>query len=317
MACFLPALVPVWSAYSNLRSHRKILVIDGCIGFTGGMNIRESAASKRSAAIEDLHFRLDGPVVAHLQHVFADDWLFTTKESLAGDAWFPPLGAKGPVLARGVSDGPDEDFDELRFAYLGALACAESSVQIITPYFLPDSALITSLNVAAMRGVAVDILLPQENNLRFVQWASTAQLWQLLEYDCRIWLTPPPFEHTKLMVVDKAWTSLGLRQLGPAQPALELRVQRRVLRCGPGRPDGPPGRRKTGPLAPIDAGRRRRPKPADQAPRRRCPTALAIPVKATTKQRKPQMDADKHRSEDAERTAQHCLSIRRLSLHHR
>ena len=82
-------------------------------------------------------------------------------------------------------------------------------MQIITPYFLPDSALITSLNVAAMRGVAVDILLPQENNLRFVQWASTAQLWQLLEYDCRIWLTPPPFEHTKLMVVDKAWTFLG------------------------------------------------------------------------------------------------------------
>ena len=100
VACFLPALVPVWSAYSNLRSHRKILVIDGCIGFTGGMNIRESAASKRSAAIKDLHFRLDGPVVAHLQHVFADDWLFTTKESLAGDAWFPPLGERPGVGPR-------------------------------------------------------------------------------------------------------------------------------------------------------------------------------------------------------------------------
>ncbi|HEY5313527.1 MAG TPA: cardiolipin synthase [Pirellulales bacterium] len=211
VARFMPALVPVRFAYSNLRSHRKILVCDGRLGFTGGMNIRESAdfKVKRVASIADVHFRVAGPVVAHLQQVFADDWEYSTGESLTGDTWFPGLEAAGDVLARGLSDGPDEDHDKLRMALLGALACAESRVQIITPYFLPDASLITSLNVAAMRGVQVDILLPRHNNLSLVQWASTALLWQVLEYGCRVWLVPPPFEHTKLMLVDRVWSLVG------------------------------------------------------------------------------------------------------------
>jgi cardiolipin synthase len=128
---------------------------------------------------------------------------------LDGDLWFPTLEPQGSILARGISDGPDEDLDKLRLTLLGAIACAQSSVQIVTPYFLPDSALITSLNVASMRGVQVDILLPAVNNLTAVQWASTALWWQLLEYGCRIWLTPPPFEHTKLMLVDRHWSLVG------------------------------------------------------------------------------------------------------------
>ncbi len=210
-ARFLPALVPIWFPYSNLRNHRKILVVDGRIGFTGGMNIRQSSAANGHgpASIQDLHFRFSGPVVRHLQHVFADDWVFTTRESLNGERWFPPLESAGSIMARGISDGPDEDLDKLRLTLLGAIACAQSSVQIVTPYFLPDSALITSLNVAAMRGVQVDILLPAVNNLTAVQWASTAMWWQLLQYGCRIWLTPPPFEHTKLMLVDRHWSLVG------------------------------------------------------------------------------------------------------------
>lgn len=211
VALFLPALVPVWSAYSNLRSHRKILVVDGRTGFTGGMNIRQSAEGNGNGKhlLEDIHFRFQGPVVAHLQQVFADDWEFTTGEPLTGASWFPPLEPQGPVAARGISDGPDEDFDKLRLMLLGAIACAQSSIRIVTPYFLPDSSLITSLDVAVMRGVQVDILLPEQNNLSLVQWASTALLWQLLSYDCRVWLTPPPFDHTKLMLVDDAWALVG------------------------------------------------------------------------------------------------------------
>jgi cardiolipin synthase A/B len=210
-AAFLPPRVPMWFAYSNLRNHRKILVVDGQIGFTGGMNIRESAEQRhvRIASIQDLHFRIRGPAVWQLQSVFADDWEFSTRECLEGDLWFPRLELVGPLSARGISDGPDKDLDKLRLTLLGAVACAESSVQIMTPYFLPDAALITSLNVAAMRGVRVDILLPAQNNLAMVQWASAALYWQVLEHGCRIWHTPPPFEHTKLMVVDELWTLLG------------------------------------------------------------------------------------------------------------
>jgi phosphatidylserine/phosphatidylglycerophosphate/cardiolipin synthase-like enzyme len=101
---------------------------------------------------------------------------------------------------------------------LGAVTCARSSVTVVTPYFLPDSALVTTLSVAAMRGVAVDILLPAENNLPVVQWASTAQLWQVLERGCRVWLTPPPFDHTKLAVVDGTWVLLGSSNWDPRSP---------------------------------------------------------------------------------------------------
>ena len=96
-----------------------------------------------------------------------------------------------------------------RWTLLAALAEAQTSVQILTPYFLPDNALITALNLAALRGVRVDIILPAKNNLPFVHWASRALWWQVLERGCRIWLTPPPFDHSKLMIVDGHWVLLG------------------------------------------------------------------------------------------------------------
>jgi cardiolipin synthase len=208
---FLPKLIPVWTRFANLRNHRKVMVVDGRVGFTGGMNIREACLLELNLRqlVRDLHFRVEGPAVAHLQEVLVDDWAFTTGELLQGGRWFPPLESTGETLARGIVDGPDEDFERLRMTLLGAVACAQSSITILTPYFIPDSALITSLNVAAMRGVDVNILLPAENNLRIVQWASTAQLWQVLQRGCRVWLTPPPFDHTKLMVVDEAWVLIG------------------------------------------------------------------------------------------------------------
>jgi cardiolipin synthase len=211
VARFLPSAIPGWSPYANLRSHRKIMVVDGKLGFTGGMNIREAShfKLKKIRSIQDLHCRVEGPVVLHLQQTFAEDWEFTTHEALVGDAWYPALEAAGTVIARGISDGPDEDMGKLRLTILGALACARTSVRIMTPYFLPDQSLITALNVAAMRGVEVDILLPEQSNLATVQWAATAQLWQVLERGCRVWLSPPPFEHTKLMLVDDAWVLLG------------------------------------------------------------------------------------------------------------
>jgi cardiolipin synthase A/B len=210
-ALFLPSFALWHLMWMNLRTHRKILVADGRIGFTGGMNIRIGHCLKRHPRnpVQDLHFRLLGPVVAHLQESFADDWRFTTGESLRGDAWFPKLEAAGPALARGVSDGPDEDFEKLRWTLLGALAIARYSVQILTPYFLPDPAVISALNVAAMRGVQLDLLLPSRSNLPFVHWASRAMWWQVLEHGCRIWLTPPPFDHSKVMVVDDCWVLLG------------------------------------------------------------------------------------------------------------
>src|ERR1035437_7278051 len=138
-----------------------------------------------------------GSGVTQLQEVFADDWQFTTGESLRGVAWFPKPESAGQVLARGVPDGPDEDFEKLRWTLLGALSIARYSVRIVTPYFLPDPAVVSALNLAAMRGVQVDIILPAKSNLPFVGWASRAMWWQGVKHGCRVWLTPPPFDPSK------------------------------------------------------------------------------------------------------------------------
>jgi cardiolipin synthase len=212
-AKFLPAslLAPWRVATINLRNHRKILVVDGHTAFTGGMNIRHGnvLAEHPPSPVQDLHFRIEGPVVSQLQDAFADDWAFTTGEVLDGQAWFPKLKGDGAVIARVITDGPDGDFEKARWTLLAALAEAQTSVQILTPYFLPDPALITGLNLAALRGVRVDIIMPSKNNLPFVHWASRAMWWQLLQRGCHIWLTPPPFDHSKLMVVDGHWVLLG------------------------------------------------------------------------------------------------------------
>jgi cardiolipin synthase len=128
---------------------------------------------------------------------------------LEGEAWFPDLPERGKVIARAITDGPDADFETIRWILLAALAEAQNSVQILTPYFLPDAGLITALNLATLRGVRVDIILPGRSNLRYMDWASRALWWQVLERGCRIWLTPPPFDHSKLMIVDGHWVLLG------------------------------------------------------------------------------------------------------------
>jgi cardiolipin synthase len=212
-AKFLPASIftPWRVATINLRNHRKSMVVDGQTGFTGGMNIRHGnvLAAKPKSPVQDLHFRVEGPIVTQLQEAFANDWAFTTDEVLDGEIWFPETGENGGVIARVIPDGPDADFDNLRQTLLAALAEAQTSVKIVTPYFLPDIVLISALNLASLRGVRVDIIMPVKNNLPFMQWASRAMWWQVLERNCHIWLTPPPFDHSKLMIVDSHWVLLG------------------------------------------------------------------------------------------------------------
>jgi len=213
-ARFLDTVFPWRFHYSQLRNHRKILVCDGSVAFLGGMNIRLGhvlARAEPGHAVADLHFSVTGPVVADILRVFAADWEFAARERLEGEAWLPPAtSAKaGDTLARIVTDGPDEDIGKLRWTLLGAISVAKESVRILTPYFVPDQALIDSLALAALRGIRVEIVLPEHNNVFLVQWASSALLWQLLERGCRVYATPPPFDHSKLFLVDDRWALVG------------------------------------------------------------------------------------------------------------
>lgn len=209
---FMPTWSPLRAPFGNLRCHRKLCVVDGVTAFTGGLNIRDGhvLARRRPDATADLHFRVEGPVVRQLMEVFADDWAFVTREALDGARWFPPaLPTRGGVVARALPDGPENARDPLRWTRYAALALARRRVLIATPYFIPDQGLITALNTAALRGVAVDVVLPARGNIRVAEWAQTAQLWQTLEHGCRVHLQPAPFDHTKLMIVDDAWALVG------------------------------------------------------------------------------------------------------------
>src|SRR5688572_17535994 len=227
VAIFNPPALPARLHAINLRNHRKILVIDGALAFTGGMNIdrRYWHPDAPEQAFRDLHFRVRGPVVAHLQEVFADDWQFSAGEALRGAQWFPALNAAGSDLARAIEAGPDEAFERVRWAMIGALNQAQRSVRVCTPYFIPDQALISELNAAALRGVEVDILIPEHTDLPHVQWAAFGQLWQVLDHGCRVWLRPGPFDHSKLLVVDGAWVLLGSANWDARSLRLNFEVQ--------------------------------------------------------------------------------------------
>ena len=208
---FMHSPLPWRMPFLNLRTHKKILLIDGRIGFTGGMNIggENVLASQPGDPVRDTHFCLRGPVVGQLAEAFARDWSFVTNEELAGADWFPAIAEAGCVNARVITSGPDADIQKIEFMVLEAIACAHHTLRIKTPYFLPDERLVTALALAALRGVQIDIVLPARSNHTIMDWALRANVRPLLQRGCRVWLNPPPFDHSKLMVVDGAWSLIG------------------------------------------------------------------------------------------------------------
>ncbi|WFT81885.1 MULTISPECIES: phospholipase D-like domain-containing protein [unclassified Methylobacterium] len=208
---FMHSAVPWRMPFLNLRTHKKLLVIDGRTGFVGGVNIGDENLVSRHPPepVRDTHFLLEGPVVGQLAQAFARDWSFVTGEDLDGPGWFPAIPPAGDTPARVVTSGPDADIEKIEYVVLAALAVARHSIRLATPYFLPSEILLTSLALAAMRGIAVDVIIPQASNHRMVDWATRAHVAPLLRSGVRIWLDRPPFDHSKLMVVDDAWCFVG------------------------------------------------------------------------------------------------------------
>lgn len=225
VARFLPPRLFPPSLAINLRNHRKVLVCDHT-GFTGGMNIADyHVAASAAYSAQDVHFLCSGPIVAQLQEAFLLDWGFCTgtydaprnvNEEMCGDS-----------LCRMVLDGPGSGRDPLHDLLCGMVSGARRHVRIMTPYFLPTHELIVSLRTAALRGVQVDIILPGRNNLFYVHWATFHLLPSLLEAGVRIFYQPPPFAHTKLLMVDSYYTQFGSANLDPRSLRLnfELNVE--------------------------------------------------------------------------------------------
>jgi cardiolipin synthase len=226
VARFLPPRLLPPSFFINLRNHRKILLVDDQEAYTGGMNIgdRHLMASSSRKGISDLHFRVRGPVLAQLEQIFLADWQASTGEVLPATCQDVQPLRGSDVCCRCISDGPDDDLDKISLTLMGAISAAREDILIVTPYFLPSREMIASLQSAALRGVKINILLPADNNLPFVHWASRNLLWELLLYDVEIRYQPAPFAHTKLFVVDGHYAQVGSANMDPRSLRLNFEL---------------------------------------------------------------------------------------------
>ncbi|MCB9063032.1 MAG: cardiolipin synthase [Halobacteriovoraceae bacterium] len=204
-AIFLPVRHPFNVRYMNLRNHRKIMVIDGHHAFTGGMNIRRGHLDK----IDDLHFKLQGPVVQQIYEIFVKDWNFSVQKKRRLVKKKLNLHSSGEILCRSIIDGPSEYIDKLPLTLESIIRCAKYEIWLQTPYFVPERDLVTSLKVAALSGVKINILLPRHNNFSFMTWATETIIPELIDAGCNIYYVGDKFEHSKLMVVDGCWSLIG------------------------------------------------------------------------------------------------------------
>lgn len=212
---FMHSMLPWRMPFINLRNHRKILVVDGLTGFMGGLNIADEnlVSRKPPNPVSDTHFRLEGPIVKQLAEAMAWDWYFVTQETLEGEIYFKEHTSTGESLARIVTAGPDTDLEKIEYTMLQAITLARRQVRVMTPYFLPGSRVMSELALAALRGVMVDVIIPLRSNHPPLDWACAANISPLLDAGVRVWLVNPPFNHSKLLVVDRAWSFVGSSNL--------------------------------------------------------------------------------------------------------
>ncbi|HKK28045.1 MAG TPA: cardiolipin synthase [Gemmatimonadota bacterium] len=202
----------------NLRNHRKVAVVDGRVGFVGGINIADKNVGARTGGqpIRDYHVRLAGPAVADVQLGFAEDWLFASgqpPEELLGRDCIPDLEPVGSALVQVVPGGPESAGRGLADAFFAAIVAAEESVSIATPYFVPDAPIIRALSYASRRGVRTRVVVPAKNNHWYTGYAARALYGPLLEAGVRVFERGPPFMHAKALVVDDVYAMLGSANL--------------------------------------------------------------------------------------------------------
>ena len=196
----------------NHRTHRKILVVDGRVGFTGGVGIADlwKGHAQDPDHWRDIHFRVEGPVVAQFQAAFNDNWIKTTGEVLNDASFFPPLEPAGDLDAHMFIASPSGGGESMHLMYLMAIAAAAESIDLAASYFVPDELLVDALVAALQRGVRLRILLPGPHiDSETVKIASRGSWGELLRHGAEIRLYQPTMLHTKLLVVDSEFVSVG------------------------------------------------------------------------------------------------------------
>jgi cardiolipin synthase len=199
-------------ARANHRTHRKLLVIDGALGFTGGVGIADQWDGNAASPDEwrDSHYRVEGPVVAQMQAAFLDNWMKTRAVVLHGDYYFPELKPAGPHRCQMFKSSPMEGSESARLMYLLSIAAAERSIKVGNAYFIPDDLTTQTLLDAVERGVTVEVLLPGDHMDSAVVRSASRHRWgALLARGVRIFEYEPTMYHCKAMIIDGLWTSVG------------------------------------------------------------------------------------------------------------
>ncbi|MCL2484746.1 MAG: phospholipase D-like domain-containing protein [Endomicrobia bacterium] len=207
---FLPLKFSAAFPLFNLRNHRKLMVIDSKIAFFGGMNLAaaNTLIYDKKKGVIDITFKAEGPIAEQIRNVFEEDWKFVKKKKLHS---LPIQKDNMPtgVPARIIPDGPDEESGKIELITQGMINFAKKKILIVTPYFLPENNILTSLEMAAMRGVDVEIIIPQKNDHSIMEWAREPNLLRLSKSGVQIYLTPPPFDHSKFFVIDDELVLVG------------------------------------------------------------------------------------------------------------
>jgi cardiolipin synthase len=196
----------------NNRTHRKVLVIDGVIGFTGGVGIADQWAGNAQDAAHwrDVHFKVRGPVVAQMQAAFLDNWIKTTGRVLHGEDYFPPLGAAGDQEMQLFTSSPEGGSNSMRLMYLTAITAAERTIDIEAAYFIPDDLMSGALESARNRGVRIRVLVPDQHlDSETVRIASKRVWGGLLASGVEIFVYEPTMLHCKMLIFDHYLVSVG------------------------------------------------------------------------------------------------------------
>ena len=212
---FAPVFNRRFSSLANYRNHRKIVVVDGKCGYTGGMNIADRYVDGvRGGIWRDVHIRIEGEAVALLQTIFVADWAFVTDgQTLNSAHYYTPSTVDSVCPMQIASSGPDSSFASIKHSYFAAIGKAQKYVYISTPYLLPDNAILTALRVAALSGVDVRVLIPVRGDNVVVAWASYAYVDALMAAGVKVYLYHKGFNHSKFIVIDDELCTVGSANL--------------------------------------------------------------------------------------------------------
>ena len=209
---FMPVQLPYLTSKANYRNHRKIIVIDGKIGFVGGINIADKYlyGTKKLGMWRDTHLRIEGEAVHSLQTIFLVDWYFISKVIIGSHSrYFPQVQINDSNLIQITACGPDSDWASIMQSYFVAISSAQKSVYISTPYFSPNESVRTALHALALSGVEVKIILPSKSDSTVSFWNSFSYIGRMLEAGIQVYLYHKGFNHSKVLMVDGVFSSVG------------------------------------------------------------------------------------------------------------